>query len=58
MKTIENDIWDFLGIEATKDEKKIRDAYRNKLSLTNPEDKPEEFKLVRSAYEKALEYAQ
>ena len=58
MKTIENDIWDFLGIEATKDEKKIRDVYRDKLSLTNPEDKPEEFKLLRSAYEKALEYAQ
>gem|GEM_PF-1637454 len=57
METIKNNIWDTLGIETTKDEKKIRDAYREKLSVTNPEDKPEEFKQLRSAYEQALDYA-
>ncbi|MBR3006864.1 MAG: tetratricopeptide repeat protein, partial [Erysipelotrichaceae bacterium] len=57
METNKNNIWDVLGIEATKDEKKIRDAYREKLSVTNPEDKPEEFKQLRSAYEQALDHA-
>ena len=57
METNKNNIWDVLGIETTKDEKKIRDAYREKLSVTNPEDKPEEFKQLRSAYEQALDYA-
>ncbi len=57
METNKNNIWDVLGIEATKDEKKIRDAYREKLSVTNPEDKPEEFKQLRSAYEQALDQA-
>ena len=32
METNKNNIWDILGIETTKDEKKIRDAYREKLS--------------------------
>ena len=57
METNKNNVWDILGIETTKDEKKIRDAYREKLSVTNPEDKPEEFKQLRSAYEQALDYA-
>ena len=52
-----NNIWNVLGIETTKDEKKIREAYREKLSVTNPEDRPEEFKQLRSAYEEALAYA-
>ena len=50
-------IWQILGIDQTKDEKQITQAYREKLSETNPEDKPEEFKLLRSAYEEALSYA-
>lgn len=57
METNEYNIWDILGIETTKDEKKITEAYREKLSVTNPEDKPEEFKQLRSAYEEALAYA-
>ena len=57
METNKNNIWDVLEIEATKDEKKIRDAYREKLSVTNPEDKPEKFKQLRSAYEQALDQA-
>ena len=57
METNEHNIWNVLGIETTKDEKKITEAYREKLSVTNPEDKPEEFKQLRSAYEEALAYA-
>ena len=52
-----NEIWMILGIEPTKDKKEITAAYRAKLSDTNPEDKPEEFKKLRNAYEEALKYA-
>lgn len=50
-------IFDILNIEPTKDEMVIKQAYLTKLSETNPEDKPEEFMMLRDAYEKALEYA-
>ena len=46
--------WFILGIQPTKDKKAITDAYRQKLRQTNPEDKPEEFKALRLAYEEAL----
>lgn len=49
--------WFILGIEPTKDKKAITDAYRQKLRQTNPEDKPEEFKALRAAYEEALTLA-
>lgn len=50
-------IWKILGIEQTKDEDKIKEAYRNKLRLVNPEDDEEGFKELRRAYEEALDYA-
>ncbi|MBR5755625.1 MAG: hypothetical protein IKX97_07400 [Erysipelotrichaceae bacterium] len=50
-------IWEILGIEATRDSRQITQAYRDRLSLTNPEDKPEEFKQLRQAYEEALALA-
>lgn len=50
--------WEILGIEPTTDKKEITMAYRSKLVTTNPEDKPEEFKALREAYELALEYAE
>lgn len=49
--------WLILGIQPTKDKKAITDAYRQKLRQTNPEDKPEEFKALRTAYEQALALA-
>lgn len=51
------EIFFVLGIEKTKDEKQIRDAYRSKLTTTNPEDDPEGFKKLRAAYEEACSYA-
>lgn len=49
--------WFVLGIAPTKDKKAITDAYRQKLRHTNPEEKPEEFKALRQAYETALSLA-
>lgn len=51
------DIFAVLGIAETKDEAQIRAAYRDKLITVNPEDNPEGFKLLREAYEEALNYA-
>ena len=50
--------WRLLGIEPTKDKKTITTAYRAQLANTNPEDKPEEFKELRAAYEEALRLAE
>ena len=49
--------WKQLGIEPTKDKKEITRAYRTRLVDVNPEDKPEEFKRLREAYEEALRLA-
>lgn len=51
------EIFQILGIEETKDERQIRNAYREKLSVTNPEDDPEGFKRLRKAYEDACRFA-
>lgn len=51
------EVFRILGIEETKDEKQIKSAYRERLSVTNPEDDPEGFKLLRSAYEEACRLA-
>lgn len=49
--------WTLLGIAPTDDKKAIKAAYRQQLSRVNPEDKPEEFKALRAAYEEALALA-
>lgn len=46
-----------LGLEPTKDERLIKNAYREKLAVTNPEDDPEGFKRLRAAYEEACAFA-
>ncbi len=51
------EIFRVLGIEPTKDEGAIKQAYRVKLAVTNPEDNPEGFKRLRQAYEGACAYA-
>ena len=52
------EVFQILGIEQTKDERALKNAYRDKLTVTNPEDDPEGFKRLREAYEAACEYAQ
>lgn len=49
--------WSILGIDETKDKKVITKAYRDKLSLFNPEEKPAEFMALREAYDTALKLA-
>lgn len=47
------EIFQVLGISETRDERAIKNAYREKLAVTNPEDDPEGFKRLRTAYEEA-----
>ena len=50
----EKKVWEILGIADTAEEDEIREAYRQGLLHTNPEDDPEGFKQLREAYEKAM----
>ena len=45
-----NDFFNTLGIEATKEEKKIKKAYRARLHAVNPEDDPDGFKRLCLLY--------
>lgn len=47
-------IWNVLGINETKDKDAIKEAYRGKLKGVNPEDNPEGFMELRSAFEEAM----
>lgn len=47
-------VFRILNIEETQDKAIIKNAYREKLLTTHPEDNPEEFKELREAYEEAL----
>lgn len=51
------EIFEVLGIEATRDERAIKNAYRERLAMTNPEDDPEGFIRLRTAYEEACRLA-
>ena len=49
--------WNRLGIEPTKDQLLIRDAYRERLPEHHPESDPEGFQALREAYENATRFA-
>lgn len=51
------EVFQILGIQATTDERAIKNAYRERLAVTNPEDDPEGFKQLRTAYEAACRLA-
>lgn len=51
-------MWETLGIQATSNIKDIKRAYAGQLKITNPEENPEAFQALRSAYERALIYAE
>lgn len=42
--------WEILGIEPTKDKKQIKKAYARALKSCHPEEYPEAFKILHSAY--------
>jgi hypothetical protein len=48
------DIWGELGIEPTRESRRIRRAYAARLKHVHPEDDPEGFQALRQAYETAL----
>ncbi len=49
-------IWEVLGVEATDDERELKRAYARRLKLTHPEDDPEGFQELRTAYDMAQRY--
>jgi hypothetical protein len=52
------DPWSVLGIAQTRDKSVIRRAYSTQLKQHHPEDDPEAFKQLRSAYEWALRWSE
>lgn len=51
------DKWRVLGIEATTDKLKIKEAYMEKLSSVHPEEDPDGFKLLRATYDELIDIA-
>ncbi|MDE7199196.1 MAG: DnaJ domain-containing protein [Lachnospiraceae bacterium] len=50
-------IWEILGIPPTEDIGKIKSAYAGQAKLYHPEEHPEEFKTLQSAYKIAVKLA-
>lgn len=46
--------WKVLGIEPTSDKKEIKKAYARLLKQYHPEENPEEFKQIQTAYQQCL----
>lgn len=53
-----NEIWRLLEIEETRDKRAIKRAYGKMVAKYHPEEQPEEFQKIRTAYEMALDYAE
>jgi hypothetical protein len=51
------DCWKKLDIDATSDVKKIKRAYSNQLKYCRPEESPEQFQELNTAYKQALKLA-
>ncbi len=51
-------IWEILKIEPTRDPDELKKAYRRQLITVHPEDDPEGFQALRSAYEEAVRLAE
>jgi hypothetical protein len=52
------DCWKSLGIQATADKRKIKNAYAKLLKQNHPEDNPKEYQSIREAYDQALMIAE
>lgn len=52
-----SEVFQVLGIEETRDENMLREAYRKKLLTVNPEDDAAGFVRLREAYEEAIRLA-
>ncbi|MBQ7470053.1 MAG: DnaJ domain-containing protein, partial [Pseudobutyrivibrio sp.] len=50
-------IWEWLGIEPTSNISEIKKAYSEAAKKYHPAEHPEEFRLLRDSYKKAMEYA-
>lgn len=53
-----NNPFTILGIEKTKDKKKIKKAYAMQVKLIHPEDDPQGWQLLHDAYKQALAYTE
>ena len=54
----EKTVWSILGISPTDDVEVIREAYREKLVTTNPEDDQEGFMALKESYDEAMHLAE
>ncbi|MDD2980829.1 MAG: DnaJ domain-containing protein [Hespellia sp.] len=52
------EIWDILQIEPTKDKRQIKKAYAKMIAMYHPEEHPEQFQEIHTAYEIALRLAE